>query len=162
MVDDLVHAGGMRIGVISDTHGLLRPEALAALQGVELIVHAGDVGEEAILEALETIAKAHVVRGNVDIDPWCQRIPLRVQFLAGGCRITMAHREEDVDVKQGLDKVQVAIFGHSHRPGIQWRGKVLYLNPGSAGPRRFKLPVTVALLEVGEGQARAELVELVV
>ncbi|WP_433735778.1 metallophosphoesterase family protein [Pseudomonas putida] len=150
----------MKVGVISDTHGLLRPEALAALQGCERIIHAGDIGKPDILEQLKAIAPLHVVRGNNDRNaPWADQIADHLLFDLNGWQTLLFH--DMADVPATLDAgVRLVITGHSHKPCIEWRGDRLYLNPGSAGPRRFKLPVTLALLEVQEGAIEPRLVSL--
>lgn len=149
-----------RIGVISDTHGLLRPEALAALQGVDHIVHAGDVGKPEILPALRAIAPVSVVRGNVDVGPWASPLPETAATAVGGTRIYVLHDLAALAIDPVAEGIDVVIYGHSHRPTIERRGRVLYLNPGSAGPRRFSLPVTVALLTVDRGRLEAVIVPL--
>ncbi|MBC3484640.1 metallophosphoesterase family protein [Pseudomonas sp. SWRI50] len=142
----------MKIGVIADTHGLLRPEAVDALVGCALIVHAGDIGKPDVLEVLEALAPVRVVRGNNDLKwPWAADLPDQLSFDMGGLQALLVHDIADVPAK--LDEaVRVVITGHSHKPLIDWRNGLLYLNPGSAGPRRFKLPVTVAVIEI-EGEA---------
>lgn len=150
----------MKIGVISDTHGLLRPEAIAALKGSELIIHAGDIGKPEILEQLAALAPVRVVRGNNDLAaPWAREIPDLLRFEAAGRRLLLVH--DIADVPSALDDdIAVVITGHSHKPRIDWRGERLFLNPGSAGPRRFKLPVTVAVLECAPDAVLARLVHL--
>jgi putative phosphoesterase len=148
------------VGVISDTHGLLRPEALAALNDVRYIVHGGDVGDESILRTLEAIAPVTVVRGNVDFETWARRLPRTAVLETGGVRIYAVHDIADLDIDPSAAGVDVVVFGHSHRPGIEHRDGVLYLNPGSAGPRRFNLPVTVARLTVENGGAAAAIIEI--
>lgn len=140
-----------RLGVVSDTHGRLSPDVLAALEGVDGILHAGDVGSLEVLTGLEAIAPVWAVRGNVDRAPWSADLPHERLIEVGGRRILLGHIREDLlragDPQiRGLDAL---IFGHSHRPLEEWHAGVLYLNPGSAGPRRFRLPRAVALLEVG-------------
>jgi putative phosphoesterase len=148
----------VRVGVISDTHGLLRPEALAALEGSAHILHAGDIGDAAILEALERIAPVVAIRGNNDTDGWARRVPETKTVEIGGVRIHLVHDLEALgEIPPG---VEIVVSGHSHRPRIAQDGGVLYLNPGSAGPRRFRLPVSVARLTLARGKARAEIVEL--
>jgi uncharacterized protein len=150
----------MRIGLISDTHGLLRPQALAALAGVERIIHAGDIGNAGVLEALAAIAPVDVVRGNNDTGAWASEIPHDVTLDYGGVRIYLLH---DINELKGrMPPVQVVIAGHSHKPLVQERDGVLRINPGSAGPRRFKLPVTVGFLEIDGGRASATIQELAV
>jgi len=148
------------VGVISDTHGLLRPEALAALAGVDVIVHAGDIGSAAILDALRAIAPVIAVRGNNDRGAWAASIPETVTVDVGAVRLHVVH---DVNTLRGDPAergVDVVIAGHSPRPTAERRGKWLLLNPGSAGPRRFSLPIAVAHLRVGPGGARARIVTL--
>jgi uncharacterized protein len=149
------------VGVISDTHGLLRPEACRALRGVARIIHAGDVGSAEVLDGLRAIAPVTAVRGNNDRGPWARALPARATLDVAGVRILVVH---DVHVLRDVARLGVAlvIAGHSHRPMIEARGGVLFLNPGSAGPRRFTLPVSVARLRVREGHARARLVRLAV
>lgn len=148
----------MNIGVISDTHGLLRPEAIDALRGSERILHAGDIGGPAILAELETIAPVTAVRGNNDGEEWAKGIAENELVECEGARILMLHDLKDLD-DDVLD-CDVVITGHSHRPSIEERDGVLYVNPGSAGPRRFSLPVSVARLTVKNGKAEAEIIEL--
>ena len=150
----------VRIGVISDTHGLLRPEALAALAGVERIIHAGDVGGEDILDTLAGIAPVTVVRGNTDYQPWAARLPVTDLVEVGGRSIYLVHDIEDLNLDPLAAGIDMVISGHSHRPSLERRGSVRYLNPGSAGPRRFSLPVTVALLEVSSTEIVGKIVEL--
>jgi len=151
----------MKVGVIADTHGLLRPEALAALGGCERIIHAGDIGKVQILEALAGIAPVSVVRGNNDLNaPWAQSIPDRLEFEIEGWRGLLVHDVADVPID--LDSgIRLVITGHSHKPVIEWRGERLYLNPGSAGPRRFKLPITLVVMDIGPEGVETELVVLV-
>lgn len=150
----------MKVGVISDTHGLLRPEALEALRGCEQIIHAGDIGGLDILERLAEIAPLQVVRGNNDLGAdWAGRLADRLQFDLCGWQVLLVH--DIADVPASLDpRVKLVITGHSHKPGIDWRGERLYLNPGSAGRRRFKLPVTLALLEVDANAIEPSIVTL--
>ncbi|WNW10189.1 metallophosphoesterase family protein [Pseudomonas sp. DTU_2021_1001937_2_SI_NGA_ILE_001] len=150
----------MKVGVISDTHGLLRPEALAALQGCARIVHAGDIGKPEILEQLARLAPLHVVRGNNDLGfAWADKLPDQSLFDLEGWQILLVHDRADVPAELA-GEIKVVITGHSHKPLIDWRGERLWLNPGSAGPRRFKLPVTVAILELGPAGVEAQLVPL--
>ncbi|WP_339497281.1 metallophosphoesterase family protein [Pseudomonas sp. EA_15y_Pfl1_P101] len=150
----------MKIGVISDTHGLLRPEAVAALQGCEQIIHAGDIGSLDILDQLALIAPLHVVRGNKDQDAaWAQSVPDHLTIDVNGWKALLVH--DIADVTGLLDShTRLVITGHSHKPLIEWRGATLYVNPGSAGRRRFKLPVTLALLEVLETSIEPRLIAL--
>ena len=149
-----------RIGLISDTHGLLRPEALAALAGVDRILHAGDVGRVDVLDALEGIAPVIAVSGNVDREPWAERLPVRVREEIHGVRFVMIHILDDLDVDPVASGTDVVVYGHSHVPSIEERNGVLYVNPGSAGPRRFGLPVTVAQIEIDHARPRARIVPL--
>jgi len=137
----------MRIGVISDTHGLLRPEALAALAGVEHILHAGDVGDIGILEALREIAPVTAIRGNVDVSGACAELPATEFVELGGRGFYLVHSVHDLDLKPESAGIDVVVSGHSHQPGIEMRGGVMYLNPGSVGPKRFRLPVSVAIVD---------------
>ncbi len=149
-----------RVGVISDTHGLLRPEALTALAGVELILHAGDVGDPAILTGLATAAPVVAIRGNVDRGAWANDLPETRATAVGGVWIYMLHDVHQLDLDPASGGFSVVISGHSHKAGITTRGGVVYLNPGAAGPRRFTLPVTVALLEIEDGKIDARIVPL--
>jgi uncharacterized protein len=149
-----------RIGLISDTNGLLRPEALAALGGVERIVHAGDVGRSEVLDALARIAPVVAVRGNVDHEPWARALPASTTIEIGGVRIHVLHVLDDLDLDPVQRSVGVVVYGHSHTPGIETRAGVLYVNPGSAGPRRFRLPTTVAELVIDAGRPVARIVPL--
>ncbi len=151
----------VKIGVISDTHRLLRPEALAALEGVERIIHGGDVGGEDILDALGSIAPVTVVRGNTDYQSWATRLPACELIEVAGRSIYVVHDIEDLGVDPVAAGVDVVVFGHSHQPVLEQRGDgVWYVNPGSAGPRRFGLPVTVARLEVSSTSIDGEIVDL--
>jgi putative phosphoesterase len=146
------------IGVISDTHGLLRPEAIEALRGSELIIHAGDVGDPEILEQLRALAPVKAVRGNVDYGQWALSLPPTVDIDFEGHAIHVRHILDDVmPVPAGVGAV---VYGHSHKPSIEHRYGVLYLNPGSAGPSRFRLPITVAQISVVRGKLSARIVEL--
>ena len=149
-----------RIGVISDTHGLLRPEALRALRGVELILHAGDVGAPEVLEGLRELAPVTAVRGNNDRGGWARALRASETVTVAGARIHIIH--DIKELRPDGDRADVIIAGHSHRPMIATREGVLFLNPGSAGPRRFTLPVTVARLSIRAGHARARIVPLTV
>ncbi|WP_417779104.1 metallophosphoesterase family protein [Stutzerimonas xanthomarina] len=150
----------MRIGIISDTHGLLRPEALAALQGCEHIIHAGDIGKPEVLEGLRSLAPLDVIRGNVDSGDWATAIPQTLDLQLGGLRIHVTHDVKTMDINPVAEGVAVVIAGHSHQPKIEQVNGVLYLNPGSAGRRRFTLPISLALLDIEDGQSRAQLVTL--
>ena len=150
----------MKIGVISDTHGKLRPEALAALAGSELVLHAGDVGKGDILDPLRSIAPVHVIRGNIDRDEWARDWPDTLEVDAGGLRFFLLHDVKDLKVDPVAAGYDVVVSGHSHRPSVRRDGGVLYFNPGAAGPRRFSLPITVARLEVHAGVADVEIIDL--
>ncbi len=143
----------MRIGVISDTHGLLRPEATTALRdaAVEHILHAGDVGNIDILSTLRTIAPVTAIRGNVDTYDPCAELPATEMIELGGAFFYLVHSIHDLDIEPRSAGISAVTSGHSHQPSIETRGGVLYLNPGSAGPRRFNLPVTLALVEIDNG-----------
>lgn len=146
----------MLIGVISDTHGLLRPEAIAALRGSEHILHAGDVGSPEILDQLRSIAPVSVVRGNVDDGPWAELLPETEVVELAGASVYMLHDLKQLDLDPRSAGFAVVVSGHTHQPKSEERNGVLYLNPGSAGPRRFRLPITVALLHVEDGSVSAK------
>ena len=148
------------VGVISDTHGLLRPEAVAALRGSDLIIHAGDVGDPEILDRLREIAPTFAVRGNVDTSSWAQALPLTEVVEAGGVQCYVLHNLLDLGLDPKSAGFAVVISGHTHRPHAQVRHDVLYLNPGSAGPRRFTLPIAVARIEVNGSHISHEIIEL--
>jgi len=150
----------MHIGLISDTHGLLRPEALAALQGCARIIHAGDIGKAAVLDGLSALAPLDVIRGNIDTADWAQALPERLDLRIDGLRLHVLHDLKELDVDPVVAGINVVIAGHSHQPRIERRDGVLYINPGSAGPRRFRLPISVALLRLEDGDAQAELIRL--
>jgi putative phosphoesterase len=150
----------MRVGVISDTHGLLRPEALHALQGAEHILHAGDVGDSQILTQLEQIAPVTAIRGNIDEGGACGHLPAIELLELGGHSLYMLHDVKKLGLNPAAADIAAVIFGHSHKPLVEWRRGVLFLNPGSAGPRRFQLPVTVAWLEIAPTGLNAQIVTL--
>lgn len=139
----------MKIGVISDTHGLMREEALAALRGARAIVHAGDIGNRAVLDALSEIAPVSAIRGNNDRGPWAGDIPEQRSVTFGEAKIYLLHDRNDLPRYPVPAGCNVFVTGHSHQPRIERRDGMLYLNPGSAGPRRFKLPITIAWLTTG-------------
>jgi putative phosphoesterase len=151
---------GITLGVISDTHGLLRPETVEALRGSDRILHAGDVGAPKILEALAKIAPVTAVRGNVDTASWARALPETEIVEAGGVSIYILHARGQLDLKPEAAGFRVVVYGHSHQPKMEEKSGVLYFNPGSAGPRRFNLPVSVGRLTITAGRVQAELVEL--
>jgi putative phosphoesterase len=146
----------MRVGVLSDTHGLLRPEVLTLLAGCDRILHAGDVGESEILAQLREIAPVVAVRGNTDSGPEAGELPPSVAGDLEGLPYRMVHRREDVDPNWMKD-LRLLVFGHSHRPELEWQGACLLLNPGACGPRRFSYPLTLAILTVAEGRIVPEI-----
>jgi len=148
------------IGVISDTHGLLRPEALATLQGSDHIIHAGDIEDPAILDRLAEIAPVTAVRGNVDHGAWAEKIPETKVLEVEGVSIYVLHVLDQLDLKPESAGFAAVIYGHSHVPKQEMKNGVLYFNPGSAGPRRFKLPVSLGRFTVTQGSIRAELITL--
>ena len=150
----------MILGVISDTHGLLRREAVEALRGADRILHAGDIGDPEILDTLAQIAPVTAVRGNVDTESWAQALPQTEVVEIGVVSIYMLHDLGKLDLKPEAAGIHAVIYGHSHQPKIEMRKGVLYFNPGSAGPRRFQLPVSVGKLRIEDGKIKAELVEL--
>jgi putative phosphoesterase len=157
---DHVRQRDIVVGVISDTHGLMRPQAVAALAGSDLIVHAGDVGATEVIDRLGGVAPTFVVRGNIDTAKWAARLPAARILEVGALRVFVLHEIAQLDLDPAGAGFAAVIFGHSHRPSIETRGGVLFLNPGSAGPRRFKLPVTVARVRVSGRRMRAEIIEL--
>jgi uncharacterized protein len=148
------------VGVISDTHGLLRSEAVAALKGADLIIHAGDVGAPEVIDALRKLAPTYVVRGNVDKAHWAGALPMTAKVEVGGLVFHVLHDISELDLDPGAAGYAAVVYGHSHRPSIEMREGVLFLNPGSAGPRRFKLPVSIAKVSIAGQQLRPEIVEL--
>jgi putative phosphoesterase len=147
----------LTVGLISDTHGLLRPQAVEALQGVDRIIHAGDIGGEEILAALRAIAPVDAVRGNNDRAPWAARIPTELTLKVGGVAVHVLHDLKELELDPVQAGVKVVIAGHSHKPDVREQDGVLYVNPGSAGPRRFRRPVAVAHLHVASGSATAQI-----
>ena len=150
----------MLIGVVSDTHGLLRPELLPALAGVDHILHTGDVGDPAILTELARIAPVTAIRGNIDTHGPCSLLPATEAIELAGSLIYILHSLDDLDLNPQAASISVVVYGHSHKPSIEHRQGVLYLNPGSAGPRRFNLPITYARLRIQNGQPQAEMLPL--
>ena len=149
-----------RIGLISDTHGLLRPEVVRVLRGTELIVHAGDIGKAAVLDALQALAPLKAVRGNVDREPWARGLPKTEAFEIDQVGVYVLHDLGELDLVPDTVRFKVVVSGHSHQPVIQERNGVLFVNPGSAGPRRSRLPVSIALLHIQGTSVEAELVTL--
>lgn len=147
------------IGVISDTHGLVRPQAIEALAGVDMILHAGDIGNSAVLDALRDIAPVVAVRGNNDKGEWAESLPNSEVVEVGAVAIYMLHNLKEIDISP-TGAFQVVITGHSHKPVVEERRGVLYVNPGSAGPRRFSLPISLAHLRVAGNAVNAKLIEL--
>jgi len=150
----------MIIGVISDTHGLLRPEALAALAPARHILHAGDIGNIEILDALRQLAPVTAIRGNIDTSGPCARFPATELVEAAGRHFYLVHSISDLDINPAAAGVSAVISGHSHKPSQETRNGILYLNPGSAGPRRFELPVTVALITATDEELTAQIVPI--
>jgi putative phosphoesterase len=150
----------VHIGLISDTHGLLRPQALEALGGSDLIIHAGDVGKPDVLAALRKLAPVVAVRGNVDTSPWADVLPETAVAQAGSVQLYVLHDVQALDLDPAVAGFQVVVSGHSHQLGKFERNSVLYINPGSAGPRRFQLPVSVARLNLERKPFEVEVVEL--
>jgi len=151
---------GTILGLISDTHGLLREEAIDGLRGSDLILHAGDVGGPEILEALRAIAPVVAVRGNVDTGEWAQTLPLTEVIQVGSVVVYMLHILNNLDINPVVAGMHIVVSGHSHKPGQSEKGGVIYLNPGSAGPKRFRLPVTVARLDLGVKPWKVEFIQL--
>ena len=150
----------MKIGLISDTHGLLRPEALAALQGCDHLIHAGDIGKPEILAQLQAIAPLSAVRGNNDQGAWAEDLPERLLLKFGRTALYVLHDLADLDIDPQAHGIAAVIAGHSHKPHLEERHGVLYINPGSAGPRRFHLPIGLGFVHLEQGRVRPELIEL--
>lgn len=150
----------VRIAVLSDTHGLLRTELLPLLARADHVLHAGDVGDAAILEELRLIAPVTAIRGNIDRFGDCAQLPATEVIELGGCLIYLLHNLAELDLHPHAAGFRVVVYGHSHRPAIEHRDGVLYLNPGSVGPRRFSLPISFAWLTITDGVPAAEIVEL--
>ena len=148
------------VGVISDTHGLLRPEAVAALRGSDRIIHAGDVGGPGLLDQLSRLAPVTAVRGNVDLADWAEALPRAATLELAGSRIHVLHDLADLDLDPRAAGIGVVVSGHSHRPGLRQQDGVLFVNPGSAGRRRFTLPVSLARLRIKDGRVDASLIQL--
>jgi putative phosphoesterase len=152
----------MLVGIISDTHGLLRLEAITALHGSDLIIHAGDVGKPEVIDHLRTIAPVFVIRGNVDTQPWAAKLPETTIVPVGPSSIFVLHDIAQLGIDPAAAGFAAVVFGHSHKPSIETRNDVLYINPGSAGPRRFRLPITVARIRISGLKIEPEIVELAV
>ena len=150
----------MNIGVISDTHGLLRPEALDALRGSDHIIHAGDIGAAEILDVLSKVAPVTAIRGNIDVETWSQCLPTTNVADVAGTLLYVLHDLKALDLNPQTAGFAAVISGHSHVPKIEWKNGILYFNPGSAGPRRFKLPISVGRIYLENSQLRPELVRL--
>ena len=148
------------IGLISDTHGLLREEAVAALAGSDLIIHAGDVGKPQIIERLQALAPVLAVKGNIDIESWARVLPVNAVVEAESASIYVLHDLQELNVDPSAAGCNIVISGHSHKPSRTERAGVLYVNPGSAGPRRFKLPITVARLDLGQSPWTVDFIHL--
>jgi hypothetical protein len=150
----------MRVGIISDTHGLLRPEAVKALRGSEHIIHAGDIGAPEIIPELRKIAPVTAIRGNVDTQVWARSFAETEVVALGGLDIYILHDANALDLNPKAAGFAAVISGHSHKPKQEMKDGVLYFNPGSAGPRRFKLPISVGKLEIVDGKVSAEILEI--
>jgi uncharacterized protein len=155
-----MHESEIVVGVISDTHGLLRPEAISALRGADMIIHAGDVGNPEVIEELRSVAPTFVVRGNIDKGRWADVLPMTAVVEVGGGLFYVLHEISQLDFDPAAAGFAAVVFGHSHAPSIEIREGVLFLNPGSAGPRRFKLPVAVARVGVAGRQLHPEILKL--
>jgi putative phosphoesterase len=149
-----------RVGLIADTHGLLRPEAVAFLTGCDHIVHAGDIGDRLILDVLGAIAPVTAIRGNVDTDSWAKRLPEATQVTVAGVTIYVLHDLKTLDLDPARAGIRAVVSGHSHTPVITERNGVHYVNPGSAGPRRFRLPITAGELRIDRGAVTARICDL--
>jgi len=149
-----------KIGVISDTHGLLRPEALAALKDSELIIHAGDIGKLELLATLNRVAPVVAIRGNNDRDAWAKGIPDVLKLQVNGIKLQVIHNVHEFAADPRAGGIDAVISGHSHKPGVSKRDEILYVNPGSAGPRRFKLPIAVGMIYLTGKKLRATIIEL--
>ncbi|OHC46264.1 MAG: YfcE family phosphodiesterase [Pseudomonadales bacterium RIFCSPLOWO2_02_FULL_63_210] len=150
----------MKIGLIADTHGLLRPEALVALQGCDHLIHAGDIGKPEILAQLQAIAPLSAVRGNNDQGPWAEDLPERLLLKFGRTTFYVLHDLAELDIDPLAHGIAVVVAGHSHKPRLEQHHGVLYINPGSAGPRRFSLPIGLGFVHLQQGRLRPELIEL--
>jgi len=149
-----------KIGLISDTHGMLRLEAIRALEGSDLILHAGDVGKPEIIDVLKSLAPVIAVRGNIDTEPWATALPANAVVEIGDARIFVLHDIRQLELDPVAAGYHVVVYGHSHKPVSEEKSGVLYVNPGSAGPRRFQLPVTTAKLDLSRAPWKIEFVDL--
>jgi putative phosphoesterase len=147
-------ASSLKVGVISDTHGLVRPEAIDVLRGADVIVHAGDVGGPHVLHELGELAPVIAVRGNVDFEPWATALPERRRMELGGAQVLLLHDRAMVGGPPAAEGIDVVVFGHSHQPLAEREDGVLWFNPGSAGPGRFRLPASLGLLDIEDGRVR--------
>ncbi len=150
----------MIVGIISDTHGLLRPEAVQALQGSEHIIHAGDIGAQDIIPVLQEIAPVTGIRGNIDHEPWTRQYRETEVVELAGAHLYVIHNVQALDLNPKAAGFAAVISGHSHKPSQSTKDGVLYFNPGSAGPRRFKLPISVGRLQIEDGKITSEIIEL--
>ena len=150
----------MRIGIISDTHGLLRPEAIKQLAGADHIIHAGDIGAPEVIEGLRRIAPTTAIRGNIDVGEWAKDYPDSELVVLGGRSLYVLHNLKEIKLDPAASGFDVIISGHSHRPKIEPKNGVLYVNPGSAGPRRFKLPIAVAIIALSDGLIVPQILEI--
>jgi putative phosphoesterase len=148
------------VGLIADTHGLMRPEALDALQKADLIIHAGDIGKPAVLDGLQTLAPVCAIRGNNDRDPWALSLPTHDTVKIGAHTLYVLHNLTELDLDPVASGFSVVVSGHSHKPEFKTLNQVLFVNPGSAGPRRFTLPITVAMLAVRPERCAASIIQL--
>ena len=148
------------VGVISDTHGLLRPEALEKLRGADAIIHAGDIGDPEILTQLRQVAPVTAVKGNIDTSGWSKHLPETDTLEIGGVNLYVLHNVGELDLDPSAAGFAAVIFGHSHQPVVEWRKNVLFFNPGSAGPKRFSLPISLGRLKLVNGRLKAELIDL--
>ena len=150
----------MRIGIISDTHGLLRPEAIKQLAGADHIIHAGDIGAPEVIEGLRNIAPTTAIRGNIDVAEWSKDYPDTELVVLGGRALYVLHNLKEIQFDPAASGFDVVVSGHSHRPRIQTNNGVLYVNPGSAGPRRFKLPIAIAILTLSDRAILPRILEI--
>jgi uncharacterized protein len=153
-------SAGRLVGLISDTHGLVRPEALAALCGCDLIIHSGDIGKPEVLDALRAIAPVAAIKGNIDIGAWAYALPDTLPVTVGDARLFLIHNVNELNFAPAERGFHAVISGHSHKPGIKTSGSVLFVNPGSAGPRRFKLPIAVGTLRIDGQRITPKIIEL--